>query len=161
LTAVEPTTNKIAPIRSRRQVLCGLVVALMAPAGLAACSDDAPSAGGGSTGGTTPGGSTGGGGGGSTGAVALADIPDGGGVIVDAPDGSKALVVRNGEEVKAFNAACTHQGTIVDAPQDGVATCPNHQSQFDAETGEVLQGPATQPLAELTVQVEGGQVVLA
>lgn len=142
-------------------MLCGLAVALVAPGALvAACGSD--DAGGGGTGGgqgadtgTDPG--TGSGGGAGT---PLADIPDGGGLIVDSPDG-KALLVRNGNEVKAYNASCTHQGTIVNPPEDGLAECPNHGSQFQVSDGAPVKGPATSPLAELTVKVEGDQVTFA
>jgi cytochrome b6-f complex iron-sulfur subunit len=153
LTAVDPTTKP----RSRRDVLCGLMVALVAPGALvAACGSEDTGGNTGNSGGSEGNGGSGGGGG----ATALSDIPDGGGLIVDGPDG-KALLVRNGNEVKAFNAACTHQGTIVEAPQDGVAVCPNHGSEFDAATGDATKGPATQPLAEIPVTVEGDQVTFA
>jgi cytochrome b6-f complex iron-sulfur subunit len=136
-------------------MLCGLAVALIAPGALiAACSSEEPG-GGGDTGGNQPTGT-----GSSGGGTALADIPDGGGLIVDGPDG-KALLVRNGNEVKAFNASCTHQGTIVSQPQDGVAECPNHGSQFQMSDGAPVKGPATSPLAELPVTVEGDRVTFA
>ena len=145
MTAVEPTT------KTRRDMLCGLMVALVAPGALlAACGSE-------DSGGDTGGGNSSGGGAATT---PLADIPDGGGLIVDGPDG-KALLVRTGNDVKAFNAACTHQGTIVEAPQDGVATCPNHGSQFQMSDGAPVKGPASQPLAELSVSVEGDQVKFA
>jgi cytochrome b6-f complex iron-sulfur subunit len=162
LTAVEPTTpanTPAAPQRSRRDVLCGLMVALVAPGALvAACSDGSDSSTGGTTGdnsGGTPAGGS------SSGLTALADVPDGGGLIVDNPDGGKLLIVRTGTEVKAYNAACTHMGTIVDAPQNGVATCPNHGSQFSTTDGSVKKGPATASLPTVNVKVDGDQIVLA
>jgi Rieske Fe-S protein len=135
------------------------MVALVAPGALiAACSDGSDS----STGGN---GNTGGNGGGNTaggGALtALADVPDGGGLVVDNPSGGKILVVRTGNEVKAYNAACTHMGTTVNAPQNGVATCPNHGSQFSTTDGSVKKGPATAPLPTVNVKVDGDKVVLA
>jgi cytochrome b6-f complex iron-sulfur subunit len=158
VTAVDPTTENMPAVRSRRNVLCGLVVALVAPGALAAaCSDDSGS---GDTGGDTTGGGTPTGGDSGKGVAAVADIPDGGGLIVDGADG-KVLLVRTGQDVKGYNAACTHMGTIVGAPEGGVATCPNHGSQFDAATGAVKKGPATKPLATVNVSVEGDQVVLA
>lgn len=163
MTAVEPTTPTNTPTagaRSRRDVLCGLMVALVAPGALvAACSDS----GSGSSGGATPtgGGSTPTGGGSAQGLAALADVPDGSGLIVDNPAGGKILLARTGDEVKAYNAACTHMGTIVDAPKDGIAVCSNHGSEFSTEDGSVKKGPATQPLPTVDVKVEGDQVVLA
>ncbi|GAB3442615.1 Rieske (2Fe-2S) protein [Actinophytocola sediminis] len=154
MTAVEnPTTST----RSRRDMLCGLTVALVAPGALIAACGSGDSGGDGSPGGDNQSTGTGTPGGGGT---PLADIPDGGGLLVDAPSG-KALLVRNGNEVKAFNASCTHQGTIVSAPKDGVAECPSHGSQFKMSDGSPAKGPATSPLAELTVTVDGDQVTFA
>ena len=145
----EPTTDP-KNTRSRRDVLCGLAVALIAPGALVACGSESGDAGGsgnsGSGGGSTP----------------LADIPDGGGLVVDNPAGGKALLVRNGQQVTAYNAACTHMGTIVGVPKDGVTTCPNHGSQFNVGAdGKVVKGPATKPLKKIEAQVKGDQVVLA
>jgi cytochrome b6-f complex iron-sulfur subunit len=166
LTAVESTTPKNTPTtgpRSRRDVLCGLLVAIVAPgAVVAACSSGSDSSGTSSTPTNNTGDSgTSAGGGASAGLVALSEVPDGGGAIVENPDGGMILVVREGSEVKAYNAACTHQGTTVDAPVDGSATCPNHGSVFAIADGSVEKGPATQPLATINVKVEGDQVVLA
>jgi cytochrome b6-f complex iron-sulfur subunit len=166
LTAVESTTPKNTPTtgpRSRRDVLCGLLVAIVAPgAVVAACSSGSDSSGSTSTPTSDTGTSAGSdSGSSSSGLVALADVPDGGGAVVENPDGGMILVVREGSEVKAYNAACTHQGTTVDTPVDGTATCPNHGSVFAVSDGSVEKGPATQPLATINVKVEGDQVVLA
>jgi cytochrome b6-f complex iron-sulfur subunit len=166
LTAVEPTTPTNTPTtapRSRRDVLCGLMVALVAPGALvAACSDSSS----GSSGETIPGADeTGTGttsGSSSAGALAaLADVPDGGGLIVDNPNGGVILLARTGNDVKAFNAACTHQGTTVDAPENGIAICPNHGSEFSTTDGSVKKGPATTALATINVSVSNNQIVLA
>ncbi len=162
MTAVEPTTptnTTTTGVRSRRDVLCGLMVALVAPGALvAACSDGEPTptstpTGGDDGGGTAPGQ--------AQGLAPVDDVPDGGGLIVDNPDGGVLLLVRNGEEVVAYDAACTHMGTTVEAPKDGVAVCPNHGSEFAMSDGSAKKGPATQPLAKVNVKVEGDQVVLA
>jgi Rieske Fe-S protein len=162
LTA-DPTTESTEtpqPERSRRDMLCGLAVALVAPGALiAACSEGTPDTSSTGNGGDS-GGEQGGAGGGST---ALADIPDGGGLIVDNPSGGKALLVRKGQKVTAYDAACTHMGTVVSAPKkNGIATCPNHGSKFNvAKGGKVTNGPATKPLKKLDVQVQGDKVTLA
>jgi cytochrome b6-f complex iron-sulfur subunit len=165
LTAVEPTTPTNTPTagpRSRRDVLCGLLVAIVAPgAVVAACSSGSDSSGTSSGGTTSDTGTSAGAGSSSTGLTALADVPDGGGLVVDNPGGGKILIVRTGTEVKAYNAACTHMGTTVNAPQNGVATCPNHGSQFSTTDGSVKKGPATSPLPTINVKVDGANVVLA
>ena len=144
-------------------MLCGLVVALVAPGALVACSDDSsPNSGSGNTGG---GGSTGTGGGtsgGGTKLAALSDVPQGSGLVVNKPGGGKILLVRpSGDEVKAFNASCKHQGTIVAPPVNGTITCPAHGSQYDAATGALKRGPATSGLDQVQVKVQGSDVVTA
>jgi cytochrome b6-f complex iron-sulfur subunit len=142
---------------SRRSVLCGVLVALAVPGGLAACSSGSTSSGAGTTapaGGTTPAG--------PPIIAALADVPDGGGLIAGNPANSRPLViVRTGDTVKAFDATCPHQGVAVSPPQGGVITCPNHGSTFNASDGAVTKGPATTGLKEVPVKVEAGQIVPA
>lgn len=157
---------------SRRKVLCGLMIALVAPgAVISACGSDTPSGAGGSSapgGGatTTAGGgaATSASGGGSATADALAqlaDVPVGGGVVVEGPDGPVLLAQPTAGQVKAYDPACTHQGTSVGAPQNGVSTCPSHGSRFRMADGSVENGPAAAPLAEIAVRVEGTAIVLA
>lgn len=156
MTAVEPTTEPTEG-RSRRDVLCGLMVALIAPGALVACGESTPS------GGSTPGGNGGSGGGAGSKLAALSDVPEGSGLVVDKPGGGgKILLVRSSAtDVKAYNAACTHQGTTVGTPKNGTITCPNHGSQYDAATGGVKKGPATKSLVAVSVKVDGANVVMA
>ncbi|RDI25580.1 Rieske (2Fe-2S) protein [Lentzea flaviverrucosa] len=147
---------------SRRAALCGIAVALAVPSGLVtACSSTPTSTGSGTTptqGGSTPTGSTGTGG---TALVALADVPEGGGAVVDAPGGKKIVVARiSATEVKAYDATCPHQGSMVAEPSGGTITCPSHGSQFGASDGAVKKGPATTGLRAVAVKVDGDQVVL-
>ncbi|GAA2692008.1 MULTISPECIES: Rieske (2Fe-2S) protein [Actinosynnema] len=157
---------------SRRRVLCGVLVALAVPGGLAACGDGGSSSSAPTTGGTgTGGGSTGGastpatsapGGTATSGGqslVALADVPDNGGVVVDGPKGKPLVLVRTGAEVKAYDATCPHVGETVGAPKDGTITCPAHGSKFDAATGAVTSPPAQRGLTAVQVAVQGDQVV--
>lgn len=169
MSAADPTTP--AEPRTRRDVLCGLVVALLAPGALAAaCGSDSDSTTGSSGSSSTPTGgssSTGGAGtstgaGSSSGLAALADVPEGGGLVVDKPGGGKLLLVRTSTtEVKAYNASCPHQGTTVDPPQGGTITCPNHGSTFNAADGALKGGPATRGLTGVAVKVDGANIVLA
>jgi Rieske Fe-S protein len=60
--------------------------------------------------------------------------------------------------VHGVSATCTHQGCTLLKPKDGKVSCPCHASVFDAVSGKVLRGPATQPLPEVPVHVQGDQV---
>ncbi|QFZ22056.1 Rieske (2Fe-2S) protein [Saccharothrix syringae] len=145
---------------SRRSALCGLLVALAVPGGLAACGGEPSTSGGGTTG--TSGGTAGTGTAGAPPIAALADVPDGGGLVAGNPATSKPLVlVRTGDAVKAYDATCPHQGVTVAPPENGTMTCPAHGSQFKAADGSLAKGPATTGLTEVPVKVENGQVVLA
>jgi cytochrome b6-f complex iron-sulfur subunit len=150
---------------NRRAALCGIAVALAVPSGLVtACSSTSPSTstGSGTTqGGSTPTGSTGSAGSSGTKLVALADVPEGGGAVVDAPGGKKIVVARiSATEVKAYDATCPHQGSIVAEPAGGTITCPSHGSQFGTADGAVKKGPATSGLRAVAVKVDGDQIVL-
>ena len=87
----------------------------------------------------------------------VADIPDGGGLVLA---DQRVVLVRSGDQVRAFSATCTHQGCTVDGVTDGLITCPCHGSTFDAGTGQVVSGPATRPLPPVQVEVADGVVTL-
>ena len=93
--------------------------------------------------------------------VPLADVPREGAYEVSV-DGRRVLLTQPAEgTVQAFDAECPHQGCTVRATDDGGLACPCHGSAFDPATGDVLQGPATSPLATVAVAVSGDDVVLA
>lgn len=92
--------------------------------------------------------------------AALADVEVGGAVAIEL-DGRALLLTRpTADEVHLFSATCTHAGCKV-APQGDLLECPCHDSRFALADGAVLGGPAREPLAEVPVRVEGGEVVLA
>ena len=130
----------------RRHVLAGTAGLGLATPLLAAC-------GGGES---ASQGSTGSSGGGSL--VPTSRVPVGGGTIVD----SQEVVVTQPTEgdFKAFSAVCTHQGCLVGKVEKGEILCPCHGSAFSAEDGSVVTGPATAPLEEVEITVQGDQVTL-
>ncbi|MEV4104652.1 Rieske (2Fe-2S) protein [Nonomuraea sp. NPDC049649] len=93
------------------------------------------------------------------GLTTTAEIPVGGGKIFTE---QKVVVVQPAEgRFKAFGINCTHQGCPVDKVENGAIVCPCHGSMFKIEDGSVSQGPATEPLAEQQITVEGDQISLA
>ncbi len=92
----------------------------------------------------------------------LADVPVGSGTLVTAPGGLRVMITQpSAGVVKAFDARCTHQRTVVAEPQNGIMTCPNHGSRFQATDGEVVRGPATAPLDTIAVRLDGQDIVAA
>ena len=150
-----------APL-SRRSVLNGsLVVAAGAVVGYlvtrSSSAVDAATAAGangyGPAGGTGPAG-----GGGDSPLAEVADLPDGGGLVLG---DQHVVLVREGDQVHGLSATCTHQGCTVSGVADGRITCPCHGSVFDAATGAVVTGPASTPLPAVPVEVRAGAVYLA
>lgn len=98
--------------------------------------------------------------GGSGAALAKAsDIPVGGGRVFK--DQKVVVTQPKANEFKAFSATCTHQGCLVNEVAAGTINCPCHQSKFKIEDGSVAGGPATSPLEERTVSVEGGSIKIS
>lgn len=91
------------------------------------------------------------------GLVATSQVPVGGGVIVKGAD--VVVTQPSAGEFKAFSAICTHQGCLVSSVDDGKIICACHSSSFEITDGAVAGGPASAPLAEVPVTVEGDQVV--
>ncbi len=61
----------------------------------------------------------------------------------------------------AFDATCTHQGCMTSSSNDaGHLVCPCHGSAFDPATGEPVSGPAQQPLATRTVELDGQDLLI-
>jgi cytochrome b6-f complex iron-sulfur subunit len=75
----------------------------------------------------------------------------------------EVAVIRNPDNTQkliAVNPKCTHQGCDVKwVAGDKKYACPCHGSNFDAN-GEVLNGPATKPLAAYPAKIVGTQVLV-
>ena len=67
-------------------------------------------------------------------------------------------LVRVGDEVKAFGASCTHYGAPLSDGllHAGILRCPWHHARFSVSGGDLLGGPALDPLPRFDVEVRDG-----
>jgi nitrite reductase/ring-hydroxylating ferredoxin subunit len=124
---------------TRRQVLVTGGVVAAAVAVTAACGSSGVPGAGGST-------------------VSTADIPVGGGVVLE----SKQVVVTQptAGTFKAFSAVCTHEGCLVARVANGTISCPCHNGLFSATDGSVQGGPPPAPLSAATFTLSGSTITI-
>ena len=74
-----------------------------------------------------------------------------------------AILVRSqAGEYYAFGQKCSHRGCSVYFDRNRrCLECPCHQGAYDAQTGFVLNGPPTQPLDQIVLQMRAGGAVWA
>jgi Rieske Fe-S protein len=83
--------------------------------------------------------------------------------FTDAGTGKPGVLVRlkDGGFV-AYSAECTHQGCTVSYRAKGYLACPCHGSVFDpVSSGQVVSGPADEPLPRLRIEVRDGRIFRA
>ncbi|KUI19434.1 (2Fe-2S)-binding protein [Mycobacterium lehmannii] len=85
----------------------------------------------------------------------VADVPVGGGVIVD----QTVVTQPTAGEYKGFSATCTHAGCTVRDVAGGTINCPCHGSKFTLD-GTVANGPATRPLEVKPIELQGDSIIL-
>ena len=108
-----------------------------------------------------------GGGGGKQTVIPLANLPAEHSMVVR-HQGKLVVVVRQGKDVYALSAACTHLGCIVhwkDKGDPGMKMgdnlhCACHDAFFDLKTGKVMGGPAPLPLQTFPVTITSDQIVI-
>ena len=90
-----------------------------------------------------------------------ADLPDGAPTRVEA-GGVPVMLLRQGPEVFAISATCTHLGGPLDQGkiEGDTVTCPWHGSVFCLRDGKVKHGPATTPEPSFDVRVRDGRIEL-
>src|SRR5271166_7068265 len=90
--------------------------------------------------------------------IALAELPEGGKLLGHVGD-EPVLLVRQGAEVFAVGAHCTHYtGPLADGlVVDGAVRCPWHHACFDLRTGEAFRAPALSPIDAWSVEQRDGK----
>src|ERR1700761_334089 len=84
------------------------------------------------------------------------------GSLLGQANGEAVVLVRQGEEIFALGATCTHyhgplaEGLVV----DGTVRCPWHHACFDLRTGEAVRAPAFDPIACWKVERQGNTVTI-
>jgi NADPH-dependent 2,4-dienoyl-CoA reductase/sulfur reductase-like enzyme/nitrite reductase/ring-hydroxylating ferredoxin subunit len=93
--------------------------------------------------------------------VALSDLADGGTLLGHVGD-EQVLLVRQGADIFAVGATCTHYGgPLAEGLVDGETVhCPWHHACFDLRTGEALHAPALSPIACWVVEQRDGKIVV-
>ncbi len=91
--------------------------------------------------------------------TSAADVPEGGGTIF--PDEKVVVTQPAAGEFKCFTAVCTHAGCVVSSVDGGTINCACHGSKFSITDGSVENGPATSPLSEVPISVDGGSISLS
>ena len=88
------------------------------------------------------------------------DIVEGDAIAFDV-GGVEVAVARADGALYAFSDICTHRRCNLSSGGeiDGATIqCECHGSVFDLETGEALEGPATEPIAVFPVSDDGGDL---
>lgn len=92
--------------------------------------------------------------------IPVAMVDSEGHAFVQTPDMERPVYVHRSESGgwTAVLASCTHRGCQPEAFADRLV-CPCHGSEFSVD-GEVLQGPADEPLARYEVVRDGDRLII-
>lgn len=79
-------------------------------------------------------------------------------------NGREVALIHTGGEFYAMQNDCTHAGHPIgegDLVDERVIECPGHGATFNVVSGDVLSGPAEEPLETYDVRVVDGMVQVA
>jgi 3-phenylpropionate/trans-cinnamate dioxygenase ferredoxin subunit len=96
-------------------------------------------------------------------AVKADDVPIETASVVEV-NGKEVALIHTGGEFYALANECTHANYPIgegDLVGENIIECPGHGSTFNVLTGDVLSGPADEPLETYEVQVVDGMVRVA
>ncbi|WP_411282108.1 FAD-dependent oxidoreductase [Gemmatimonas sp.] len=93
--------------------------------------------------------------------ITLSDLAPNG-MLLGHANGEAVLLSRNGDDVFAISAHCSHYGgPLAEGVLDGeTIRCPWHHACFSVRTGEALRAPALSPVACWQVEQHGGKVMV-
>jgi len=92
--------------------------------------------------------------------IPLKDVPEGGAKFFEYAGASAVLIKKQGGDLVALSAVCTHLGCIVRWEQDKQTfLCPCHAGRYTAD-GAVISGPPPRPLAQLPFSVTDGIITV-
>lgn len=94
----------------------------------------------------------------AAGIVSTAEVPVGSGIVVI--DSQVVITQPAKGEFKAFSVTCTHAGCPVNEVTETI-NCPCHGSTFSITDGSPTGGPASSPLEEIAISVDGDQISVA
>lgn len=89
------------------------------------------------------------------------DVPNDGGLVVMAPDGTEIALFRCEGQICAIDNTCPHQGGPLGAGilEDGCITCPWHGWQFDIRSGACQNMPG-EDIRTYPIAIKDGEVYL-
>ncbi len=89
------------------------------------------------------------------------DVPEGGCISIDAPDGRAVALFNVAGEICALDNTCPHAGGPLGegSLEETVVTCPWHGWSFDVKTGECQNNPDASATC-LKVSLKGDDIIL-
>jgi nitrite reductase/ring-hydroxylating ferredoxin subunit len=76
--------------------------------------------------------------------------------------GKRIAIAKVGDAFYAFGDTCTHLGcSLAEGQLEGTTvTCPCHGSEFNVTNGEVVHGPASEPVRSYPVRLANGALLV-
>jgi cytochrome b6-f complex iron-sulfur subunit len=88
------------------------------------------------------------------------EVPAGGAKFFEYAGATAVLVRREGGDLAAFSAVCTHLGCVVQWEKEKQTfLCPCHAGRYSAE-GVVIAGPPPKPLSKIPFAVANGVITV-
>ena len=91
----------------------------------------------------------------------ISQLPPGETILVEI-DNKDLLIVNVGGEIFAITNDCTHSGGSLceDFLDEDIIECPLHGAKFNVRSGEVVEGPADEPISTYEVTIDGQDILV-